>query len=432
MKLSHEAERFMKRARWVAQAHLNKDKFKNSKEKYGFPTQKKPDATHYMKDFEDEVAKLVGSIKWQDYTNDFQQNQMKEDIRKINESTGVLMEGDKSYKFWEIDPLEHDKLIEKNVQKDYKKCGDEAFNDVNKEDKDMATKLGISDRVFKTSKREAKVKLKDYKEDFKDKMPVRLLNPTKQELGKASKKVLEKIVSTVREKTGLNHWKNTSSVLQWFDKIQNKEKYNFITWDINDFYGSITEDLLRRTIEWAENFIEISDEHKELIFHVRKTFLFHKNQGWVKKDNENFDVAMGSHDSAEVCEIVGLFLLKEVREEDLNIIAGGYRDDFLAISDKTPAQNEHQIKNKIYEIFRQNGFKITIKANLKILDFLDVTLDLTTGIYKPYCKPNNTPVYVNAKSNHHPNVIKAIPLGVNKRLNMISANEEVFKEKAPM
>ena len=34
--------------------------------------------------------------------------------------------------------------------------------------------------------------------------------------------------------------------------------------------------------------------------------------------------------------------------------------------------------------------------------------------------------------NHHPNVIKAIPLGVNKRLNMISANEEVFKEKAPM
>ena len=38
-------------------------------------------------------------------------------------------------------------------------------------------------------------------------------------------------------------------------------------------------------------------------------------------------------------------------------------------------------------------------------------------------------VYVNAKSNHHPSVIKAIPLGVNKRLNMISANEEAFKEK---
>ena len=66
------------------------------------------------------------------------------------------------------------------------------------------------------------------------------------------------------------------------------------------------------TIEWAENFIDITDENKELIFHVRKTFQFLKDQGWVKSNNENFDVAMGSHDSAEVCEIVGLFLLKEV------------------------------------------------------------------------------------------------------------------------
>ena len=78
MKLSHEAERFMKRARWVAQAHLKKDKFKNTKEKYGFPTQNKPDATHYMKDSEDEVAKLVGNIKWQAYTNDFLQNEMED------------------------------------------------------------------------------------------------------------------------------------------------------------------------------------------------------------------------------------------------------------------------------------------------------------------------------------------------------------------
>ena len=58
------------------------------------------------------------------------------------------------------------------------------------------------------------------------------------------------------------------------------------------------------------------------------------------------------------------------------------------------------------------------------MDILDVTLDLS--------KPNNIHVYVNAKSNNHPSVIKAIPLGVNKRLNMISANVEAFKEKASM
>ena len=58
--------------------------------------------------------------------------------------------------------------------------------------------------------------------------------------------------------------------------------------------------------------------------------------------------------------------LWEVRDDNLNIIAGGYRDDFLAISKNTPTQNEHQIKNRICSIFRQNGFKVTIKANLKI------------------------------------------------------------------
>ena len=41
-------------------------------------------------------------------------------------------------------------------------------------------------------------------------------------------------------------------------------------------------------------------------------------------------------------------------------------------------------------------------------------------------------MYVNANSKHHPSIIKAIPLGVNKRLNMISSDEEVFKEKAPI
>ena len=128
--------------------------------------------------------------------------------------------------------------------------------------------------------------------------------------------------------------------------------------------------------------------------------------GQDKQCNVNFDVAMGSHDSVEVCELIGLFLLKEIREQNLYITAGGYRDDFLAISGNTTAQNEHQIKNKICEIFRQNGFKITIKANLKILDFFDVTLDLSSGIYKPYIKPNNSPVYVNASSNHHPSFRK--------------------------
>ena len=57
-------------------------------------------------------------------------------------------------------------------------------------------------------------------------------------------------------------------------------------------------------------------------------------------------------------------------------------------------------------------------------------MNLNNGIFKPYMKPNDTPLYVHSKSNHPPNILKNIPLSVNKRLSNISANETVFEEAA--
>ena len=48
-------------------------------------------------------------------------------------------------------------------------------------------------------------------------------------------------------------------------------------------------------------------------------------------------------------------------------------------------------------------------------------------VHKSNSMFNNTPLYVNSKSNHPPGILKNIPLGVNKRLCQISSNEEVFK-----
>eukprot|EP00794_Sanderia_malayensis_P017157 gene17157-biopygen14763 len=46
--------------------------------------------------------------------------------------------------------------------------------------------------------------------------------------------------------------------------------------------------------------------------HSRKSLLFNDNNAWVKKDNRNFDVTMGSYDGAEVCELVGLLILNKL------------------------------------------------------------------------------------------------------------------------
>ena len=56
---------------------------------------------------------------------------------------------------------------------------------------------------------------------------------------------------------------------------------------------------------------------------------------------------MGSWDGAEVCEIVGLFLLSRLQHLSINV--GLYRDDGLAVTDLRPRLAELE-KKKICNI----------------------------------------------------------------------------------
>ena len=138
---------------------------------------------------------------------------------------------------------------------------------------------------------------------------------------------------------------------------------------------------------------------------------------------------MGSYDGAEVCELVATYILTKVREKtkENKIKFGLYRDDGLAIADGQPREIE-KLKKKIAKVFKEEGLRITIDANKSIVNFLDVTLNMKNGTYRPYLKPGNTPKYVNKQSNHPPKILKAIPNNINNRLSTISCNEKVFKE----
>ena len=78
------------------------------------------------------------------------------------------------------------------------------------------------------------------------------------------------------------------------------------------------------------------------------------------------------------------------------------------------------------------GLEVTIEANLKIINFLDICMDLDAEIYKPYTKPNTTPLYINTQSNHPPTIIKNLPDSINKRLSSISCNKDEFDKAAPL
>ena len=141
---------------------------------------------------------------------------------------------------------------------------------------------------------------------------------------------------------------------------------------------------------------------------------------------------MGSYDGAESCELVGTYLLHSIKERFGDACNFGlYRDDRLGVTKASPRQAE-LIKKELCSIFAKHGLKITIEANKKVVNFLDVTLNLANGKYLPYNKPGNIPFYVNKKSNHPPRIIGNIPKSINKRLPEISIDEDSFSKAAPL
>ena len=96
---------------------------------------------------------------------------------------------------------------------------------------------------------------------------------------------------------------------------------------------------------------------------------------------------MKSYDGAEVCELVGLFLLDKLAQViDKNLI-GLYRDDGLALLRNTSGTEMEKFTKTVVKIFKELGLKITSEMNLHQVDFLDVTLNLDSGTFWPFRKP---------------------------------------------
>ena len=66
------------------------------------------------------------------------------------------------------------------------------------------------------------------------------------------------------------------------------------------------------------------------------------------------------------------------------------------------------------------------------MNFLDTTLNLNDGTYRPYSKPNNRPLYIHKQSDHPPIITKNLPSAINYRLSNISSNSHGFEQTAPI
>ena len=147
-------------------------------------------------------------------------------------------------------------------------------------------------------------------------------------MGEVGKRFLEEINDKLNNHLCYNQWRSTSTVIEQFRVIENKKSFKFIKFDIAEFYLSISAELLEKSINFARSIIEIEDKIIDIINHARKSLLFHDGKEWVKKEgNPLFDVTMGSYDEAEVCELVGIYLLGKLASLIGTKNVGLYRDE---------------------------------------------------------------------------------------------------------
>ena len=141
--------------------------------------------------------------------------------------------------------------------------------------------------------------------------------------------MLDKVNTHLRTILNVNQWRNTQNVIEWFGNIEQKSRHSFISFNIVDFYPSISEYLLDQALSWASRLADISHEDISIIKHAKKSLLF--NNGKKNNNSNLFDVTMGSYDGAEICELVGLFILNHLGKSFGKENIGLYRDDGLAI-----------------------------------------------------------------------------------------------------
>ena len=222
-------------------------------------------------------------------------------------------------------------MLNDSITKTYKKASDNIHNKINTDGKKLMKGKDILNQMLTNGKNECFITLKELKPNFKNNPKARLINPAKNEIGRISKNILDKINHQLRDSLRINQWKDTSEVIEWFLKIPDKNRYKFAIFEIKDFYPSISEEPLTNALNFAKEITDISREDMQIMYHARKSLLFSNEKPWMKRERNLFEVTMGAYDGADVCKLVGIFMLNKISKKyDKNDI-GLSRDDGLAV-----------------------------------------------------------------------------------------------------
>ena len=161
--------------------------------------------------------------------------------------------------------------MHENITKTFKKINESRIKVTNKSPRKIPNRLDLEDRIEKLQENERYITIKDCKDDFPHKILRRLINTSKRDIGKFSKVIIDKINTKLLEVCKVNQQKNTQSVIDWYINIRSKRDSNFVVFDTENFYSSISLELFKNTIKFASKKYTISENDLSIIMQSRQT-----------------------------------------------------------------------------------------------------------------------------------------------------------------
>ena len=139
-------------------------------------------------------------------------------------------------------------MVSCEVKKTYKKAAHNITKTINQGQAKLAAKLDLDDRIEQLRCDTGYITVKDHKSCFPNTIKVQLINPCKPEIGKISKSMLQNINNIIRENEGLKQLQSTSQVIDWFMARDKGRRSSFTNFDVESFYPSITQGLVKKQL----------------------------------------------------------------------------------------------------------------------------------------------------------------------------------------
>ena len=288
LQLMEKIELVVKRMRWKAHFYNKRKDAKENEtqtipETYGLKSLNCRPQVKELIQFESDLLDIIKSLKFRKTRNHFLKR-LKDGINTIHNTDTTLTFADKTSSLYKLKKDQYQKMLNDSITTTYEKASDNIHNKINTDEKKLMKDIEVLNRLLKNGKDECFVTLNKHKPTFKNNPKVRLINPAKNEIGRISKNILDKINHQLGESLRINQSKDTNGVIEWFLKIPDKNRHKFAIFDIKDLYPSISEKLLTNAVNFAKEITDISREDMQIVYHARKSLLFSNEKPWMKRE----------------------------------------------------------------------------------------------------------------------------------------------------